>query len=261
MIQKNNFERNRVHVWMFRSSKERLFLALSLSSLLLISIFIYSFNVFIFSLALIGVIVYVQLEQARYLGNSIRVHRGQFPEIYQSFKDQAEKLGIPRASLYIVQDPYLNAFALGITTCTVVLNSALVEQLTQRELDFIIAHELGHFKAGHTKITSLLVPVGSNNFFSNLVFGFWKREAEYTCDRCGLALSKDIDSAISALIKLAIGNKLYGKFNIEGYLGQLKSAQRQSVRISEVLGDHPLTTNRIKNIMVFWKENFIVKSQ
>lgn len=250
---------DRIESWMFRVPHEHFALLVTLLIMFSIAFVVYAINIYVFLLLLIGVIVYIQLQQAQYLGNAVMVHKKQYPEIYNSFRSKAEKLGISRASLYIIQDPYLQAFTLGITHGTVVLTSALVEQLNQKELDFAIGHELGHYKAGHTKLSTLFLPIGRNNVLSGLIFGLWSRKTEYSCDRCGLILTKDIDSAISVLIKLAMGGKLYKKLDIEGYVAQIKTAEKTSVKFSELLGEHPLTTNRIKNLMIFWKENFVVK--
>ena len=250
-----------IEPWMFRVPYEYLALLVTLAILLTISFFLYTFNIYVFLLVLFGAVIYVQLQQAQFLGNAIMVHRNQYPEIYEVFKNHATILGLSRASLYIIQDPYLQAFTLGITNCTVVLTSALVEYLDQKELNFVIGHELGHYKAGHTKLSTLFTPIGSNNVLTGLVFGLWNRKTEYSCDRCGLILTRDIDGAISALIKLAVGKKLYKRLDIRGYVAQIKTAERSSVKLSELLGDHPLTTNRIKNLMLFWKENFVVKSR
>jgi Zn-dependent protease with chaperone function len=252
-------EKGVIESWMFRVPYENIALIVTLLIISLISYFLYTFNIYIFVLLLIGALIYVHLQQLQYLGNAIRVHSKQYPDIYDTFRTNAEKLGINRASLYIIQDPYLQAYTLGITSCTVVLTSALVEQLNQKELNFVIGHELGHYKAGHTKISTLLVPIGSNNFLSNLIFGFWNRKTEYSCDRCGLIATKDVDSAISALIKISIGKVLYEKLDIKGYVSQIKTANRTSVKFSELLGDHPLTTNRIRNLIGFWRESFGVK--
>ncbi len=257
---KYNFQDQQVEAWMFRVPREHFALFITLLILFAISFFLYTFNIYIFLLFLFGVVIYIQLQQAQFLGNAVRVHKNQYLNIYDTFKDQAARLGISKASLYIIQDPYLQAFTLGITSCTVVLTSALVEQLNQEELNFIIAHELGHYKAGHTKLSTLFIPLGSNNVLSNLVFGLWNRKAEYSCDRCGLILLKDIDSAISALIKLAVGEKLYKRLDIKGYVAQIKTAEKSSVKISELLVSHPLITNRIKSLMLFWKENFVAKT-
>lgn len=255
----NEDKREIIEPWMFRVPYENLTLILTLSIIFLISYFLYIFNIYIFIIFLVGVLIYIHLQQSQYLGNAIRVHSKQYPEIFETFRTNAKKLDINRASLYIIQDPYLQAFTLGITSCTVVLTSALVEQLSQKELNFVIGHELGHYKAGHTKFSTLLVPIGNGNIFSNLVFGFWNRKTEYSCDRCGLITTKDVDSAISALIKISVGKVLYEKLDIRGYVSQIKTANKASVKFSELLGDHPLTTNRIKNLIGFWRESFGVK--
>jgi Zn-dependent protease with chaperone function len=200
------------------------------------------FNIYLMIASFTLGLIYVRLQQAQYIGSAIRVHQSQYPEIFDIFRKHATKLGINRGTIYIKQDPTPNAFTLGINSCTIVLHSALVEGFDQNELDFVIGHELGHFKAGHTKISSFVTPLGNGNIFSNLLFGFWNRKAEYTADRCALALTKAIDPAISGLLKLTVGARLYDKFNLDAYLTQIKSSDVKSVRISEVLVSHPFTT-------------------
>lgn len=154
------------------------------------------------------------------------------------------------------QDPIINAYTLGIETCTVVLTTSLIENLTKKELQFVIAHELGHYKLGHTKLSSLINPVGMSNFVNTYIFGFWQRKAEISADQCGLILTKDIDSAISSLIKISIGSKLFEKLNIKAYISQIDKSNNFSTKISEVLGSHLLITSRIKNLLAFWRNQF-----
>ncbi len=170
------------------------------------------------------------------------------------FRNHALQLGIEKANLYILQDPNLNAHAIGIRTCSVVLTSGLVENLSEKELSFVIAHELGHFHAGHTKVTSIFVPVNFGNMFSNLIFGIWQRHAEYTADRCALLLTEDLDSGLDTMLKLAVGGKLFERIDFHGYLQQVKKANSFSVRLSELFVDHPLITNRIKSLVHYWKD-------
>jgi len=247
---------NSIEAWMFRVPGENWALLLSLSLVITIAILSSYFDFYLFIFALLGIFAYVRLTQAQYMGNAVRVHKSQFPHLYEEFKNTAIKLGINKAALYIIQDPYLNASTIGITSCTVVLHSALVEQLSEKELNFVIAHELGHFKAGHTKILSLINPLRGQNYFAPLFFGFWSRKAEYSADRCALAVTRDLETAISGLFKLYLGSNLYKQFNLSGFSAQLAKADSKSVALGELLTDHPLLTNRVKNILVFWKENF-----
>ena len=245
-----------IEAWMFRSKYEFVSLFISILLLITVGVILSTFNLYIVVGLFIVGLIYIHLQQSQYLGSAIRVYGSQFPEIYSEFVNQAKQLQIQKATLYIKQDPNLNAFTLGINKCTIVLTSALVEQLSKKELRFVLAHELGHYKAGHAFVSSIINPIGMNNILNTYVFGFWQRKAEYTADMCGLVLTRDINSAISSLIKLSIGGSLYKKINIEAYAAQILKSENTSVRLSEMLSDHPLTTNRIKNLLSFWKENF-----
>lgn len=248
-----------IKTWMYRVPNENWALLVSVIIVVAAGYISSTIDLYLFFFILIGAIIYVQLNQAQYLGNAIRVHEKQFPDLYDEFIKYAKRLGISKAALYIKQDPYLEAYTIGLTSCTLVLTSGLIEHLGNKELHFVVGHELGHYSAGHTKISTLVTPVGSNNIVSNFIFGFWNRKCEYTSDRCGLVLTRDINSAVSALIKLAVGKELYNKLDMEGYVQQIKTADTTPVKLSEILGSHPLITNRIKNLLVFWKESFAVK--
>lgn len=252
----NSNEDELIQPWMYRVQGENIAFITTLVILLGLGLLLSWVNLYLLLAVLLGVLIYVKLSQAKLKGDAIRVHSEQFGNIYETFINFAKKLGIERASLYITQDPYLNAYTLGINTCTVVLNSALVEQLSKNELAFVIAHELGHYAAGHTKLSTLFIPLGGN-MISDLIFGVWTRMTEYTCDRCGLALTKDLDSTTSAMLKIAVGGKLFEKISLEGYTSQLNDAQQTSVKVGELLGSHPLVSNRILHAISFWKENFV----
>jgi Zn-dependent protease with chaperone function len=245
-----------VKAWMFRSKNEFLSLFFSIALLLVIGIILSTINFYMVVGLFFAGLIFIHLQQAQYLGSAVRVYESQFPKIYKEFVNLARLLRIRRATLYIKQDPNLNAFTLGVNKCTVVLTSALVEQLTPQELKFVLAHELGHFKAGHTFISSLINPIGMNNILNTYVFGFWQRKAEYTADRCGLVLTKDVNSSISGLIKLSIGGALYKSMDIQAYATQVSKSDGIAVKLSEMLSDHPLITNRVRNLLSFWKESF-----
>lgn len=254
-------EKQKIEPWMYKIKGENFALFVGICLTIIIGYLFSTINIWLFIGLLIVGLIYLKLNQAQQLGNSIRVHKNQFPEIFEIFQKYAIDLEIEKANLYIKQDPYLNAFTIGFGTCTIVLNSALVEQLSLEELGFVIGHELGHFRTGHTKITSFINPLGQGNIFSNFVFGFWGRKAEYTCDRCGLLLTKDIDSAISAMLKLSLGGNLFKKFKIEGYIPQLKKSDSNLVRSSELLISHPTSANRVRGIINYWNENFKLKKR
>jgi Zn-dependent protease with chaperone function len=245
-----------VKTWMYRAPGENITLVVTILILIGLGVALSTLDFYIvIGLVIIG-LVYVRLTQVQYLGNAIRVHQNQFPEIWAVFKDYATSVNINKAALYIKQDPVINSFALGVTSCTVVVTSALVEQLSINELKFVLGHELGHYQAGHTRISSLIQPLGTGNVFANLIFGFWARKTEYSSDRCGLILNKNINHAITALIKTSLGAKLFEEFNTKGYISQIAKGRGKVFAASEILSDHPFTTNRVRKLLEFWEENF-----
>ncbi|MFA6249895.1 MAG: M48 family metallopeptidase [Candidatus Shapirobacteria bacterium] len=255
-----NITTKRLEAWMYRAPNEHFALIVSIFLLIIFGLIFSSINFIVFLFLLILGLIYIQLTQAQYIGNAVKVTPSQFAELYDVFNCHTERLNINSANLYIKQDPYLNAFTVGLGTCSVVLTSSLVEQLSLSELDFVIGHELGHFQSGHTVISSLINPLGGTNPLGFLIFGIWSRVAEYTSDRAGLILCNNIDSAVSSMIKLSVGGRLFGRFNAADYVDQIKSSKDASVKFSETLLSHPLTTNRIRRLLQFWRESFTINS-
>jgi Zn-dependent protease with chaperone function len=246
-----------IETWMFKKSGETLALLFSLSLVVILMYFLYELNFWLLIGYLFVNLIYIKLRQAQLLGSALRVQPTQFPELYNALLTFAKKLETPKVNMYIVQDPNPNAYTFGFGTASIVLASSLVENLTQKELEFVIAHELGHVKAGHNIILSLLSPLDQGFFYSNLLFSFWQRAAEYTSDRCAIALTGDIDSGISALVKISAGLKIMNGFNLDAYREQLLKADSSSVSFGEMLLSHPVTSNRIREMIIYKKESFV----
>jgi len=60
----------------------------------------------------------------------------------------ADKAGVPRPKVYLVNNPTPNAFAFGRTqsSSNIALHTGLLEKLDHNEVKAVIAHELGHIK-------------------------------------------------------------------------------------------------------------------
>ncbi|MFB2917608.1 M48 family metallopeptidase [Aerosakkonema funiforme] len=182
-----------------------------------------------------------------HMGNSIQVGPRQYSTVYQMFRECVRDLDIyPEPTLFISQFPVSNAYALGQERPSIVLNSGLLDLMTEAELRSVIAHELGHIKCGHTILTQMALWVISTASFigeltlglgniigSGLVYAFyeWKRRSELSADRAALLLSDDINSVMRAMMKLAGGS---AKYNNEASLDEFI---RQSERYQELDDD------------------------
>lgn len=87
-----------------------------------------------------------------------------FEEVYENAKQKDIKLN-DNIKLYIIDNMYVNAFAIGRKTIAVTMGA--IHTFSQDELKGIIAHEFGHLSNGDTK--ALLLSTIGNGIFSILI--------------------------------------------------------------------------------------------
>lgn len=97
---------------------------------------------FIFIEYLIGPSVVSAATNLRYLGPD------ENPWLEETVTKLANKSGLPTPKLAIVSDETPNAFVFGRTagSATLAVHEGLLQQLTQKEVEGVIGHELGHIK-------------------------------------------------------------------------------------------------------------------
>jgi Zn-dependent protease with chaperone function len=155
----------------------------------------------------------------------------------------------------------VNAYTFGTEEESfIVLHSALVDALDDKELEFVIGHETGHIQNKHVVYGTALAILtqGFGMVLGPLIepaliaLRSWYRRAEITCDRAGLLCSGDLDSGVSSFMKLAIGSRrLYEEMDVESYLAQLEEGQTSIGRFSEFFATHPFLPKRIQALRTF----------
>ncbi len=211
-----------------------------------------------FVIILAVILLYIRLYQIKFLGNALRVQTGRHAYLLEIVDEVSGRLNMPKVDVFIAQDPYLNAFAVGYHhPYTIVLHSATVDELTPEELKAILVHEMGHIKYKHTIIMayiqpmSVLVPVlGPIVAWS---FGFWSRRAELACDRLATAYMNDPHVVASALMKVHVGSKFAAYMTEEGVYKQDVQSKGVMRLLSQSLATHPFLVTRVSEIMNFSK--------
>jgi Zn-dependent protease with chaperone function len=143
---------------------------------------------------------------------------------------------------------------------TLVLSGALVDHLSEAELLFVIGHECGHIQNNHvlyltalyslTQTANMILKVGAQP--AVLALRAWARRAEITCDRAGLLCARDLKTATTALVKLALGSqKLTGNIDIDEYLRQFEDARDSLRRLGEAFSTHPYLPTRVAALRLF----------
>ena len=182
------------------------------------------------------------LERLYYLDNiasNVRVTPRMFERLHRSLTWACKILDVAEPELYVTVDPVPNAYTYGHTKPFVVLTSGLVDMLDDEECFFVIAHELGHIKAGHVLYTTLarniaaiVTLIGQATLGlgallgQGLVFALleWQRKAELTADRAGLLALQDPEPALRTFMKLAGGAQcLYEQMDRDEFLAQIRA--------------------------------------
>jgi heat shock protein HtpX len=101
------------------------------------------------------------------------VTRAEAPELYNLLENLCISRGVPMPKLSIIDTPAMNAFASGISekTYAITLTRGLVDNLTKREIEAVMAHELTHIRNRDVRLLIIAVIfVGIFSFFGELIF-------------------------------------------------------------------------------------------
>lgn len=186
-------------------------------------------------------------------GNGVRIHKNQFPEIYERVVSLSEAMDLKKVpDVFVIHsEGAFNAFATRFMGRNMVVIYSEVFELAReqagKELDFIIAHELAHIKRNHVWKNILTMPA---NFIPFLAEAY-SRACEYTCDRYAAHYIGDGAAAKRALTILSVGKVLYKDVDEHTYLEQIHSESNVAVWFSELLSTHPILPKRIQAVGQF----------
>ena len=208
------------------------------------------------------------------LASAVRVGPKQFPKVHASYLEACAILGIESPpELYISQTPIVNAGAVGIDEPFIVINSGTLLLMDEAELQFILAHELGHVLSEHVlyktmirlmlrmTIIAMAVPLGGAALFGILVALLeWDRKSELSADRAGLLVVQDPAVAFRAHMKLAGGGQM-SEMSVDEFLAQADeyretgSVMDGAVKLLNLLGrTHPFPVLRLGELKS-WAES------
>lgn len=180
--------------------------------------------------------------------NGMRLSKTQYPELYESYMQAAEKLGIQDvpAAYVIDADGAANAFAIKIAhKRMVVFFAELVDRMLSEkkmnELQAIAAHELTHVKLGHIYYWFALLPFSMLPFMGNTL----SRAREYSADRGALFVTNSKSATITALVKLVLGTRLARIVDRTEYIESSMNERGLFVTLLRLTTTHPTIPERM----------------
>ena len=193
-----------------------------------------------------SLVVYRQLTRAGIRGSAVRLSRRQFPDIYAVKEDFARKLSLKRdPEIYVMSgNGMLNAFAASTFGYDfVVIHSELFSNTYEKNKDalaFIIGHELGHLRLGHTRLWYQLSTAYVDRV--PLLGKFLSRAREYSCDRHGAYVAPQGEEG---LMLLAAGRYVYKQVDTEELLGQAHQFRGFWPVVAQLPQSHPFVVRRV----------------
>jgi len=242
----------------YRYPREHLILALTLL-LVLVVIAVTSVATVclsgIFVVTMVAASYFMTRSQHRTLmSQAARVTRQGAPGLAAIADECAARLQPGPVELFVVGSHVLNAYTFGLSSPKViVLHAALLEAMDADEMRFIIGHEMGHVRLGHTWLNSLVggmagipSPYVASAILS-LAFLWWNRACEFSADRAGLLACGKPAKAISALVQLEAGRDVRSPADMERILRHIETEDDSPLSsLGEVLATHPMTVRRIE---------------
>lgn len=184
---------------------------------------------------------------------------GNAPEVVSLLEENTGRLQLEEINVFILPSQNLNAYTFGLhSPKAVVLYSSLFQIMDRDEIQFILGHEMGHVKLGHTWLNTLVggmagIPSSLGAVaIMELAFRAWNRACEYSADRAGVLACGKPNKAISALIKLETGASSLSQAGMQAVIQHLESDDEDFLHnLEETLASHPMVAKRIDEIRRF----------
>ncbi len=181
------------------------------------------------------------------------------PEMLPLIQMNSARLQVELVNVFIVASNQLNAYTFGMDSPkAIVLYSSLFKIMDRDEIQFILGHEMGHVKLGHTWLNTLVggmagIPssLGAAAIME-LAFRWWNRACEYSADRAGVLACGKPGKAISALVKLEVGPSARTQAGMQAAIQHLETEDDDIMHnLEELLASHPMIAKRVEQIRHF----------
>jgi len=181
------------------------------------------------------------------------------PEVMSLIQDNSARLQVEPVNVFIVPSNQLNAYTFGMDTPkAIVLYSSLFKIMDRDEIQFILGHEMGHVKLGHTWLNTLVGGIAGipstlgAAAIMELAFRWWNRACEYSADRAGVLACGKPNKAISALVKLEAGPVALTQAGMQAAMQHISTEDDDIMHnVEELIASHPMIAKRIEEIRKF----------
>ena len=160
--------------------------------------------------------------------SAVRIGPDQFPALYAAAQAARSALDITTpVDIYLAEralwlsQGLAPIAVLGVTKpYAIVMSTALLRDLGEDELRFVLGMEYGHVKLGHVRVLTMIDAVSGSlgrvpfvGGFIRVLFLGWTRLSTYSADRAGLVACGKLQAAYDTFGKLAVGRQYWAEVN------------------------------------------------
>ncbi len=204
------------------------------------------------------------------LATSVRLSRNMAPALHDMADHCVDRLGIETPlELYAFSSPQFNAacFKPEDGRVFIMFSSSLLEAFSDKELLFVMGHELGHHVYQHHDIPIGYLLRGKQPPPAALALDLfaWSRYAEVSADRAGAYCAEDLHSVARALFRLASGvtSERVVQFDLDEFLLQVDdmvavdAEPGQGAPMQDWFSTHPFSPLRVKALQEFYRSELM----
>lgn len=229
---------------------------------------------------------FIAAKMALSLNGAIEIKKSDEPRLYRIVENLSITEGMPMPKVYVIDDQAPNAFATGRDPnhAHVAASKGILELMSDRELEAVMAHEMGHVKNYDIRVMMIVFGLvsaigliadaflrmmwfgGSDDspphpiflvlgivaallapFVAILVQAAISRQREYLADASGALTTRDPDALASALEKLgSVGTGMKRQNSSTAHL--FFASPLKGASISKLFSTHPPIEERVKRL-------------
>jgi Zn-dependent protease with chaperone function len=181
------------------------------------------------------------LQRVGILSEATEVTPATFPQLYPIVEELRKRFALPTTRVF-VQRTATTSSSQGLRPpYFIVIPPTWLGMLTPEELRFVLGHEMGHIKLGHTRVAPFLGGGGNLGGLGilsvllkvrSLILSSYQRAQELSGDRIGVVASRGVGPAVSAAIKAGIGTAKGGQLDHETLAGQAAEVHHGSLGLA-----------------------------
>jgi Zn-dependent protease with chaperone function len=203
------------------------------------------------------------MQRAKVLSETTEVTATTLPGLYPLVEELRERFALPSARVFVdraAPQPY----SLGMyAPYFIVIPAAWLAMLSQDELRFVLGHEMGHIRLGHTRVAPFL---GGGDWsgpailsvlsqIRSLILSSYQQATELSGDRIGVVAGRAVGPALSAAIKTGLGTPKGAQIDVATLAAQAAEVHRGTMalagRLRRVGMAQPPTFFRLKELVTW----------